>query len=128
MHWIGWIVIGLAVIEGGWLLFDGLHAFATGDYVTPSTGRHAGQLGPWSKLWSSAGIDPRSTLVRSVHVGIGAAWLGAIAAFLLGASWGWGAMLACAIAGVWYLPFGTLLSVIQIALLLLPALRESRPG
>jgi hypothetical protein len=33
-------------------------------------------------------------------------------------------MLACAVAGLWYLPFGTLLSIAQIALLLLPALRS----
>jgi hypothetical protein len=28
----------LALLEGGWLAFDGIHAFATGDYVTPSSG------------------------------------------------------------------------------------------
>jgi hypothetical protein len=23
MHWLGWIVVALAFIEGGWLAFDG---------------------------------------------------------------------------------------------------------
>ncbi len=120
-----WIVVALALLEGGWLLFDGLHAFATGDYVTPSSGKFAGQLGPWSHLWSGVGIDPRSVLVQSVHVGLGAAWVVAIASFAFRVTWAWAAMLTCAIAGLWYLPFGTILSVSQIALLLLPSVRAA---
>lgn len=84
MSTTAWIVLVLAFLHGGWLFFDGLHAFMKGDYVTPSTGRHAGQLGPWSKLF-------------------------------------------VAIAGLWYLPFGTLLSLIQIVLLTLPAGRAWPP-
>lgn len=123
MHWLGWIVIVLALVEGGWFAFDGAHAFARGDYVTPRSGPYAGQLGPWSKLVEKVGIPPRSTLMKAIHVGLGAAWLVALVAFALGQAWAWKAMLACAVAGLWYLPFGTLLSVIQIALLLLPPLR-----
>ena len=37
-------------------------------------------------------------------------------------------MLICAFAGLWYLPFGTLLSIIQIVLLLLPRLRAATPA
>lgn len=125
MHWIGWIVIVLALLEGGWLAFDGAHAFATGDYVTPKSGSYAGQLGPWSNLWISMGIDPRSTLVKAVHVGLGSAWLIAIVCFAFRLPGAWAGMLSCAIAGLWYLPFGTLLSVIQIALLLLPPVRQA---
>ncbi|MDH3198652.1 MAG: hypothetical protein OEO21_10475 [Candidatus Krumholzibacteria bacterium] len=116
---IGWVVIVLALLEGGWLAFDGARAFVAGDYVTPRSGRHAGELGPWSKLVTAVGIDPRSTLMKGIHVAVGGAWLVAIAAFAWGASWSWWAMLACAVAGLWYLPFGTLLSLIQIVLLML---------
>ncbi len=35
MHWLDWIVVTLAFVEGGWLAFDGGHALVTGDYVTP---------------------------------------------------------------------------------------------
>jgi len=121
----GWIVIVLALLQGGWLAFDGARALIAGDYVTPRSGRHAGELGPWSKLVAAAGIEPRSGLMKGIHVGIGAAWLAAIAAFALGASWSWWAMLVCAIAGLWYLPFGTLLSLIQIVLL---AVMRTRAG
>lgn len=124
MHWLAWVVAALALIEGGWLAFDGAHALVMGDYVTPSGGPHAGQLGPWAKLVSAAGIEPRSTLMKGIHLGLGIAWLAVIAAFLLRASWAWTGMLLCAVLALWYLPFGTLLGIVQISLLLLPALRN----
>lgn len=125
MHWLGWVVVSLAVIEGGWLAFDGAHALTKGDYVTPNSGEHAGQLGPWSKLVSAVGIEPRSTTMKLIHVVIGVTWLVVIVCFIMGVSWSRWAMLACAAAGLWYLPFGTLLSIIQIILLMLPALRTT---
>ena len=124
MHWIRWVVIILAFIEGGWLAFDGSHALVVGDYVTPKSGAHAGQLGPWAHIVSAVGIGPRSTLMKSIHVILGTTWLIVIVCFALGQSWAWTGMLVCAILGLWYLPFGTLLSVIQIILLLLPAVRR----
>lgn len=123
MHWLGWVVVMLAFVEGGWLAFDGGKALMTGDYVTPSSAQYAGQLGPWSKLVSAVGIEPRSTLMKSVHLMLGSAWLIVIVCFVLRLSWAWWGMFICAVAGLWYLPFGTLLSVVQIVLLLLPALR-----
>ena len=128
MHWMEWAVVVLALIEGGWLLFDGLHAMITGDYVTPKSGQHAGQLGPWARLWLAVGVDPRGFFVQAVHVTLGGVWMGSLAAFLSGASWAWTAMLACAVAGLWYLPFGTLLSILQVALLLLVASRSGPAG
>jgi len=125
VHWLGWIVVLLAFVEGGWLAFDGGHALVKGDYVTPSSGTYAGQLGPWSKLVSAVGIKPRSTLMKSIHLGLGLLWVVMIVCFLLRVPWAWQGMLICAVAGLWYLPFGTLLSVIQLVLLLLPSVRAS---
>ena len=50
MHWLGWILVLFASVEGGWLAFDGGHALLTGYYVTSNSEQYAGQLGPWSKL------------------------------------------------------------------------------
>jgi len=125
MHWLDWMILGLAFIEGGWLAFDGGHAFVTGDYVTPQSGKFAGQLGPWSKIVSAVGIEPRSTLMKSIHLVLGFTWLVVMVCFAIQLPWGWWGMLTCAILGLWYLPFGTLLSVIQIALLLLPTVRNT---
>ena len=118
-----WIIVALGLMQGGWLALDGSRALIVGDYVTPGSGPYAGQLGPWSKLVSAIGIDPRSTLMKSVHVGLGALWIVMTVAFMLRMPWAWSGMLACAVLSLWYLPFGTLFGVIQIVLLLLPAVR-----
>lgn len=123
MHWTGWIVVGLAVFVGGWFVFDGGHALAKGDYVTPKTGQYAGQLGPWSKVVSAIGIDPRSTLMKTIFVAYGLLWLAVVVCFILGLEWAWWAMFIAAAGSLWYLPFGTLLGAVQIVLLLLPSLR-----
>ncbi|MEZ6195762.1 MAG: hypothetical protein R3F20_08540 [Planctomycetota bacterium] len=123
MHWLGWIVVALAVLEGGWMAFDGGRAFVVGDYVTPRSGPYAGQLGPWSKVVAAVGIEPRSTAMKAIHLLVGLAGLVAAAGFVARTAWGWKALLIFAICGLWYLPFGTLLGVVQIVLLLLPALR-----
>ncbi len=128
MHWLGWIVVLLAFVEGGWLAFDGGHALLKGDYVTPRTGRYAGQLGPWSKLVSAIGIEPRSTLMKLIHLVLGLVWLTAIFCYIVRMPWAWSGMIVCAIASLWYLPFGTLLSVIQIALLLWSPVRSQGAG
>jgi hypothetical protein len=66
MHWTAWIVAALVILNGGWMAFDGARALVVGDYVTPKTGQYAGQLGPWAKLIQAIGIEPRSTLMKSI--------------------------------------------------------------
>ena len=111
------IVLLLALLEAGWLAFDGIRALVVGDYVTPPSGPHAGQLGPWSKLVAAVGIEPRSTLMKMIHVTLGVAWLAVAVAYAVGVPWARQGMLVCAILGLWYLPIGTSLSLAQIVLL-----------
>jgi hypothetical protein len=118
-----WVVLALALVEGGWLAFDGGRALVVGDYVTPRSGPYAGQLGPWAKVVSAVGIEPRSTLMKSIHLVLGVALLAVTVCFGLGLPWARTGLLVCAVLGLWYVPFGTLLGVVQIALLSLPALR-----
>jgi hypothetical protein len=114
-----WLIILLACVAGGWMIFDGAHALYTGDFVTRSTGDYAGHLGPWSKILQAVGLDPRSTLVKVAFVVIGALWIAAAIIFALGYPGSRTAMLIMAIATLWYLPFGTLVAVVQIVLLTL---------
>lgn len=122
-HWSQWVVVAIALFVAGWFTFDGTRALVVGDYVTPQTGNYAGQLGPWSKVVSAIGIDPRCTLMKTIFVGYGLLWLAVIVCFVLGLKGAWWAMLIAAVGSLWYLPFGTLLGIVQIILLLLPALR-----
>ena len=124
MNLIRTIVVLLALVEAGWMLFDGVHAFSRGDYVTPRDGVHAGQLGPWASVVGAVGIEPRSTLMKSVFVGYGAIWLGLTAAFAVGFRWAWWAMILAAFGSLWYAAIGTGFSVLQLALLLMPQLRS----
>jgi hypothetical protein len=117
MHRLGWLVVALALLEGGWLAFDGARALVVGDYVTPATGEHAGKLGPWAGVVSAVGIEPRSTLMKSIHLALGLAWLLAAIGLLLGRPCARAALLTCAVLGLWYLPFGTLIGIIAIVLL-----------
>ncbi len=121
MNWLRWIIIVLAFVEAGWMTFDGTRALITGDYVTPKTGEYAGQLGPWTRLVSAVGIEPRSTLMKAIFVVYGAVWLVLIVCFFLGYRWAWWAMLLAAIGTLWYLWIGTITSLIIITLLLILA-------
>jgi len=124
MHTLKWIVVALALFQGGWLVFDGGRALIVGDYVTPRSGPHAGQLGPWSRIVSALGFEPRSTVIKCLHLFLGIAWLIALIIFVVRPASGWWVLLGCAAASLWYLPVGTLMSCVVIALLLTPQLRN----
>jgi hypothetical protein len=117
MSWLKWVVVVLAVVEFGWMAFDGGRALIVGDYVTAASGQHAGELGPWARVVSAVGIEPRSTLMKTIHVALGLTSLGITACFAMGLPWAWSGMRVCAVLGLWYLPFGTVLGIVQILLL-----------
>lgn len=111
-------VVILATILGVWMVFDGLRAFVVGDYVTSRTGAHAGRLGPWASIVRAVGLEPRSNLVRGLHVILGGCWLAAVAAVIIkGAQFSW-LLLICAGMSLWYAPVGTVISLIVFAVLL----------
>ena len=117
MIWLRIMILLLGGILGLWLTFDGVLALVTGEYVTPKTGAHAGQLGPWAGIVRAVGLEPKSTVVKCVHVFLGLAWLVSLAGFAVRASWGRSALLVCSVASFWYLPIGTLIGVVTLAIL-----------
>jgi hypothetical protein len=118
MGWVRIALLLLGLVEGAWMTFDGSHALTLGDYVTPSSGAHAGQLGPWNRIVSAVGIQPRSTAMKLIFVVYGVSWLIITVAFALRATWAWRAMLIAAVATLWYLPVGTVFGVVQIVALI----------
>jgi hypothetical protein len=113
-------VVVVALVIGGWLSFDGARALLRGDYVTT----RAGELGPWSRVVSTVGINPRSAGMKWAHIVLGIAWLVSSACFLVGFPNGRLALLGCSFLTLWYLPLGTMLSIAEIVLLFLRAFRD----
>lgn len=120
-----WIVAALCATEAAYMTVDGVHALTRGDYITPKSGEHAGELGPWARLVSAIGIDPRSSAMKWAFVVYGVAWLVVVVAFALRARWAWWAMAGLAAASLWYLVPGTIISAAALALLLLPVVRSA---
>jgi hypothetical protein len=118
MTWVRIALVALALVEGAWMTFDGTRALIVGDYVTPSSGTHAGQLGPWNHVVGAVGIPPRSTAMKLIFVVYGLGWLIISLGFALHASWAAPAMLIAAIATLWYLPVGTIVAILQLAALI----------
>ena len=113
MEKLRWIIVILALIEAGWMTLDGTRALVVGKYITPKDGR----LGPWSNVVSLIGIDPHSRFMKVWFSSFGTIWLMVAIAFASGFGWAKTAMIVCAVASLWYLPLGTLLSLLQILLL-----------
>lgn len=117
MDWKKWIIVVLIAFTAGWMLFDGSRALIVGDYVTPTSGEYAGQLGPWTNLVKAIGIDPRSTLMKSIFVIYGLIALATAVCYILGYSWARGAVIVICILGLWFLPIGTVFNLIALILL-----------
>lgn len=112
-----WIVIVLAVLNFGYMCFDGGRALVKGDYIRPSSGEYAGQLGPWTRLVKAVGIEPESSLMKSIFLLWGIVGLVLTACYMLGLPWAWKAMLVLNIFSLWYLWMGTASSILQLVLL-----------
>jgi hypothetical protein len=120
-----WSTVLLCLLQGGYMLLDGARALVVGTYATPRSGEYAGQLGPWTRLVSSVGVEPESTAMKLVFVVLGVLWLGLGISVAFGAAWAWGLGLALAVGTLWYLVPGTLISIVVLGLLLTPQLRRA---
>lgn len=113
------IIILLSLLNAAYMAFDGGRALITGDYIRPADGDYAGQLGPWTKIVTAIGIDPMSTLMKSIFLIIGIYGIVATLCFAFNAQYGWKLLLVFSILSIWNLMFGTISSALVIILLLI---------
>ena len=99
----------IALLVGGWMIFDGVHVLTTGKYFGPE------KPGPWSDVVAAAGINPFGIGIPFIALGV--LWLLFLSAVLLRQPWAWYAALLTAILTLWYVPVGTILSLLYILLL-----------
>jgi len=99
----------VGVLAGGWMIVDGVHVMLRGKYIGPE------KPGPWSILFVKLGVDPFR--LGPLFVAFGVLWIVFLIATLTGQTWGKYGAAAVAIASLWYLPLGTVLSIAYLALL-----------
>jgi hypothetical protein len=120
---MGNVRVALGLLLGIWMLIDGVHAFATGSYITPPGGAYDRSLGPWAWALGLMQIDPLGTSAKLAFVLLGLIWLVHArnvavnkvifpAAILLG------------VLTLWYLPFGTIIAAVELLALFLNAGRK----
>ena len=128
MTWLKWLVVALALLNAGYMVVDGTRALTKGDFFTPSSGEHKGELGPWARVVRTIGIEPRSTAMKTFFVVYGLIWLVVIVAFAREQTWSWPAMLVLALGSLWYLTVGTVVSALVAILLFIPSMRDLYSG
>ena len=106
-------IVVFVIIDGGYMLLDGIHALVTGSYIGAGTG----QLGPWASIVSAVGVKPASRAMELTFVALGLAWFVALALYLRRPAAGSTVLAIVAVATLWYAPFGTLFSVLTLAAL-----------
>jgi hypothetical protein len=106
------VLIGLALVTGGFQVIDGAHVLITGKYIGPET------PGPWRHLVHAIGLDPLT--LGPAFIALGACWLTTTALLLFTAStWAWWSLMATAAITLWYLPVGTATALATIVTLML---------
>jgi hypothetical protein len=99
-------------------VFDGIRALVVGSYVTPRSGPHAGELGPWARVVRAVGIPPESRGMKAAFIVLGVAYLVAAAGWALEAGWARWLGVVVAAGTLWYLVPGTVISLAVLVLLL----------
>lgn len=101
----------LALVNGGYMLLDGIFVMLKGKYIGPE------KPGPWSALFEKIGLDVFK--LGPLFIVFGLAWFCWLCGFLTHQSWVFTAGILLSILTLWYLPAGTLVSLIILLMLLL---------
>lgn len=104
-----YVVVTLSLINGLWMLIDGVYVTMNGKYIGPEN------PGPWASLLGLAGVNVFK--LGPLFIAFGLAWLVFVAGFLADAGWARTFGIVLSILTLWYVPFGTLVSVIVLIVL-----------
>lgn len=104
------IITILGLINGGYMLLDGIYVMIKGKYIGPE------EPGPWASLLSKLNIDVFK--LGPLFILFGLCWIAWVLSSWTNQSWAYMFGLILSVSTFWYLPIGTLLSVIILLLLL----------
>ena len=105
------VIYLLGMLIGLWLVFDGFHVFIKGKYFGPP------EPGPWSKVVEWVGINPFQLGLPFILLGM--LWLVSLGLFYKRHSSATGLLAVVSIATIWYFPFGTVISGVILAILVI---------
>ena len=106
---VNMILALLAALNGGWMLFDGIHVLRFCKYFGSDI------PGPWRLLPQALGIDPFS--FGPVFVVLGFGWLASAIGIVVSPILFFWPLLVIALLTLWYIKVGTTLSLIALAIL-----------
>jgi hypothetical protein len=101
----------LALLNGGYMLLDGIYVMAKGKYIGPP------KPGPWAELFYPLGVDVFR--LGPLFILFGLLWLTWLYGFWSRQRWAFVFGIIISIATLWYLPVGTLFSLIILLVLVL---------
>lgn len=104
------LITVLAFLNGGYMLLDGVFVLIKGKYIGPE------KPGPWASIFYKLNVDVFK--LGPLFILFGLLWLTWLYGLLTNQSWAYWFGLLVSILTLWYLPIGTLFSIIIILTLL----------
>ena len=100
----------LGILNGGYMLLDGIFVMIKGKYIGPE------KPGPWAEIFRSLHVDVFK--LGPVFVSFGLLWLTWLFSLWTNQSWAYFFGIIISALTLWYLPVGTLFSIIILLVLI----------
>jgi hypothetical protein len=92
------------------MLLDGIHVLVKGKYIGPN------KPGPWANIFYKLNVNVFG--LGPLFISFGLLWLTFNFGLVTNLTWAYMLGILLSIATLWYLPFGTLISIVILALLI----------
>ncbi len=92
------------------MLADGIYVLLNNKYIGPE------KPGPWANIFSSLNIDVFK--LGPLFIAFGVGWICFVIGYLYNMSWTFSLGIAMSVLTLWYLPVGTIFSLIVLVLLI----------
>ncbi len=104
------LILILGLINGGYMLLDGIFVVIKGKYIGPE------KPGLWSILFEKSGVDVFK--LGPLVIVFGVIWLMWAYSLWTGQKWAFPLGVGVCLLTLWYIPIGTLLSLIILAIMI----------
>lgn len=101
----------LGLLNSAYMLIDGIFVSIRGKYIGPE------KPGPWAELFYKLNIDVFK--LGWLFIIYGFLWFAWILALWTNRDWAWGYGILLSVMTLWYLPVGTLFSIIIMVVLMI---------